>query len=340
MINPMNLALIGAGTIGRMHAANITFGVEGARLYGVADVFADAARTCAERYNIPRWTADYHELLADPKVDAVLVASATSTHADIVEAAAKVGKAIFAEKPIAKSLADADRALGAVTKAGVPFQIGFQRRFDPNFARVKQAIVKGEIGRPHIAHLVSRDPGPRTAGPVGVGGGVWFDMMIHDADMALWLIDDAAVEVYTQAAVLIAPGLEKYGEYDVAVVMVKFANGAIATIDNHTDAAYGYDQRAEVIGSAGAISIDNTYPHNAIVSDASGLHRAKPMPYFLERYQAVYRDEVQHFVNDVRDGKPIAVGVKEARDSLLLVLAAKKSHEERRAVRIAEVTAG
>lgn len=338
MTQPLNIALIGAGTIGRMHAANIARGVENARLYGVADVFAEGARACAEQYGAARWTADYAELLADPAVGAVLVASATATHADIVESAARAGKPIFTEKPIAKSLADADRALKAVQAAGVPFQIGFQRRFDPSFARIKQAITSGEIGRPHIAHLVSRDPGPPHVGPPGLGGGIWFDMLIHDTDMARWLMDDEAVEVYTQAGVLIAPGLEQYGEVDVAVIMIRFAGGGIVTIDNHTDSAYGYDQRAEVIGSKGAISIDNTYPHNALISDAAGLHRAKPLPYFLERYRAVYRDEIQVFVDGVRAGKPLPVGIQDARASLVLSLAAKKSHEARRPVKVDEIS--
>ena len=334
IMKTLNVALVGAGTIGRMHARHLWRAIDGARLHGVADVFADGAKACAEQNGGVRWTTDYNELLADPAVDAVVVASATATHPDIVEAAAKAGKAIFSEKPIAKSIADGERALGAVERAGVPFQIGFQRRFDPNFARIKQAIVSGEIGKPHIAHLISRDPGPPYVGPVGLGGGIWFDMAIHDLDMARWLMDDEAVEIYTQAGVMIAPGLEKFGEVDVAVMVLRFANGGVVTIDNHTDSAYGYDQRAEVIGSKGAISIDNTYPNNAVLSNAAGLHHSVPLPYFLDRYQAVYRDEIQVFVNCLLQNTPMQVGVKDARASLALAVAAKQSHEEKRPIKL------
>ena len=333
----LNIALVGAGTIGRMHARHLARSIDGARLYGVADVWAEGAKACAEQNGAARWTADYRELLAEPAVDAVVIGSATATHADIVEAAALAGKPIFCEKPIARSLADGERALKAVERAGVYFQIGFQRRFDPNFMRVKAAIASGELGRPHMAHLVSRDPGPPTVGPIGLGGGIWFDMAIHDLDMARWLMEDEAVEVYTQASVLIAPGLEKFGEVDVLAIMLRFAGGGIVTIDNHTDSPFGYDQRAEVIGSKGVISIDNVYPNNALLSDKTGLHRARPLPYFLERYQPVYRDELQVFVNCLLENKPTPVGVKDARQSLILALAAKKSHEEKRPVRVEEI---
>lgn len=330
----LNFALIGAGSIGKMHAKHMARHIDGAKLAAIADVYADGARACAEQHGVPRWTTDYRELLDDPSIDAVMVCSATATHADIVEAAAKAGKHIFCEKPIAKTLADADRALNAVQNAGVQFQIGFQRRFDPHFVRVKNAILNGEIGKPHLAHLVSRDPGPPSVGPIGLGGGIWFDMSIHDFDVARWLMACEPVSIYTQADVLIAPGLEQYGEVDVAVMVLRFENGAIVTIDNHCDSAYGYDQRVEVIGSAGAISIGNQANDNAILSNTHGLHAAKPLPYFLERYDAVYCHEVQVFVDCIRNNTPTPVGLRDARMSVIMALAARQSHAEKRVVMI------
>ena len=190
----------------------------------------------------------------------MLICSATNTHAEFVAAAAAAGKHVFCEKPIALNLAQIDEALAAVKKAGVKLQIGFNRRFDANFARVRSAIVSGEIGQPALLQIISRDPGPPPIAYVKISGGMFLDMTIHDFDMARFLIGAEVEEMYVQAAVTVDPAIGEAGDVDTAVVMLKFANGVIGTIDNCRRASYGYDQRVEVLGSKGAIATTTTIP--------------------------------------------------------------------------------
>ncbi len=336
-VTMLNIALIGAGTIGRMHAENLRNMVRGARLVAVADVSAAAASACAAQCGILRYSTDFREFLVDPTVHAVAICSASGTHADIVEAAARAGKHIFCEKPIATNIADGERALAAVQQAGVLFQIGFQRRLDPQFMRLRQAVTSGELGRLHMARLISRDPGPPVAGPLGVSGGIWFDMAIHDFDMARWLCGCDAREVFVMGGTLITPALAKHGEVDVAVITLRMENDALVTIELHCDSPFGYDQRAELIGSKASISIGNMAADNAIIGDATGFHRARPLPYFLERYAPVYASELQVFVDCASSGSSPPAGIIDARMSLRMAVAAKLSHAHGRVVRMGEI---
>ena len=185
----LNIGLIGAGRIGQVHAGTIHHRVTSAKLVAVADVLEDAARTCAQKFGIPRFTTRFSDILDDPGIDAVLICTPTNTHADLIVGAARAGKHIFTEKPIELTLEQVDRAVAAVERAGVKFQVGFNRRFDPNFARVRQAVAGGEIGEPHMIHIISRDPGPPPISYVKSSGGIFLDMAIHDFDMARFLID-------------------------------------------------------------------------------------------------------------------------------------------------------
>ena len=203
-----------------------------------------------------------------------MICSSTSTHADLIVAAAKAGKHIFCEKPIDHSLAKIDQALAAVEKAGIKLQIGFNRRFDANFARVHKAITSGEIGTPHLLHIISRDPAPPPVAYVKVSGGMFLDMTIHDFDMARFLIGDEVEEMYTSAAVRVDPEIGKAGDVDTALIVLKFTHGVIGTIDNCRKAVYGYDQRVEVLGSDGAIGTGNCYANQAILSTATAVQCA------------------------------------------------------------------
>jgi myo-inositol 2-dehydrogenase/D-chiro-inositol 1-dehydrogenase len=332
-----NVGVIGAGRIGKIHAENLALRIPGVRALAVADVILAAAQETAARYNIPAATADYHEILTNPDIQAVAICSATDTHAQIITEAAQAGKHIFCEKPIAFDLKKIDDALAAVQKASVKLQIGFNRRFDANYARVRQAISAGEIGQPHLLHIISRDPAPPPVSYVKVSGGIFLDMTIHDFDMARFLIGSEVVEVYASGGVRVDPVIGEAGDLDTVLVVLKFANGVIGTIDNSRKAVYGYDQRVEVFGSGGAISIGNNYPNAATLSTTESVRRDLPLNFFLERYMESYAVEVRAFVDAVVNDKLVPVGGMDGRIPVVIGMAARKSHDENRPVRIEEV---
>ncbi|MCS7087934.1 MAG: inositol 2-dehydrogenase [Thermoflexales bacterium] len=335
----LNIGLIGAGRIGVVHAATITQRIPSARLVAVADVNEAAARACAERYNVPFFTADPQAVIARPDVHAVLICSSTDTHAPLIEAAAQAGKPIFCEKPIALDLAAIDRALNAVARAGVPLQIGFNRRFDPNFERLRRAVAEGEIGEPHLLHIVSRDPAPPPIEYIKVSGGLFLDMAIHDFDMARFLLGSEIEEVHAIGAVRVDPAIGAAGDIDTAVTLLRFANGAIGTIDNSRRAVYGYDQRAEVFGSKGMAQALNNFPNQVILSTADAVRRDLPLHFFMQRYIESYQREIEAFVQAVTQGTPPPVSGEDGRIAVVIGLAAQRSLREGRPVRVQEIGA-
>ncbi len=334
MPNTLNLGLIGAGRIGQVHAATIAHRVPEAKLLMVADVNAPAAEACAQQNNVPRASDNPADIINDPAISAVLICTSTDTHATLIEQAAAAGKHIFCEKPIALELGAIDRALAAVARAGVTLQIGFNRRFDPNYMRAREAIMSGEIGEPFILHLISRDPAPPPIPYVKVSGGIFLDMMIHDFDMARFLIGSEIVEVHTMAGVRIDQAIGEAGDVDTAVVLLKFANGVIGTIDNCRQAPYGYDQRCEVFGSKGEVHTLNDHPNTAIISTAESVHRDKPLNFFMTRYVESYQREVQAFVRAVIDGSPAQVSGLDGRQAVVVGMAAKRSLLEGKPIRV------
>jgi myo-inositol 2-dehydrogenase/D-chiro-inositol 1-dehydrogenase len=333
----LKVGLIGVGRIGQLHAAHLAHRIPRARLCAVADVIEDAAAACAERLRVKRSCKDYHDLLGSPEIDAVVICSSTDTHARIVEEAARAGKHIFCEKPIDRDLATIDRALDAVRGAGVKLQVGFNRRFDANFARVRQAIQTGEVGDLHLLHIISRDPGPPPIAYIRVSGGIFLDMTIHDFDMARFLSGSEVEEVYTAAGVKVDPAIGAAGDLDTALVVLKFANGVIGTIDNSRRAVYGYDQRVEALGSKGGIRVDNNYPNTAVISDAETVRRDLPLNFFMDRYTESFLTEMTAFVDAVLDDTPTLVTGEDARYPVVMALAARKSYDENRPVRLTEV---
>jgi myo-inositol 2-dehydrogenase/D-chiro-inositol 1-dehydrogenase len=336
-MHSLKLGLIGAGRIGRLHAEHLTLRIPSAELVMVADPYEEAARECAERYAIPAYHQDYRAVLDRPDIDAVVVCSSTDTHARIAIEAAQAGKHIFCEKPIALDLASIDQALDTVQHAGVKLQIGFNRRFDANHRRIHQAVQQGEIGRPCMLHVVSRDPEPPSLAYLQTSGGIFLDMTIHDFDMARFLVGSEVEEVFAQARTLNYPEIATVGDVDTALIMLQFANGAIGTISNSRQAAYGYDQRVELLGSAGAISTENNYPNTAIISNARGIHRDLPLHFFLERYTESFVAEMMAFVDAVLHDTPVPVTGYDGRVPVLMALAASKSLAEHRPVRLSEV---
>ena len=335
----LHFGIIGAGRIGRVHAETLAFRLPEAEIIAVTDANRVAAEQLAARCGIPTVAASSKELLADPRIDAVLICSPTPTHADLIVAAAKSGKHIFCEKPTAFSLAKIDAALDAVKAAGVQLQIGFNRRFDANFARVRHAVATGEIGTPHLLHIISRDPAPPPAQYVAQSGGIFLDMTIHDFDMARFLIGDEVEEIYTSAGVMVDPAIGEAGDLDTALIVLRFRNGVIGTIDNSRKAVYGYDQRVEILGSEGKIETSNCYPNQASISGAKTVYRDLPLNFFMERYTESFAMELKSFTEAVLENKPTAVTGIDGRIPVVMAKAARKSYDEHRPVRLEEITA-
>ncbi len=334
MKSTLNIGLIGAGRIGRVHASTIAHRVPDAKLLLVADVNEQAAIDCAQSLGLPNASNNPDDIINHPDIDAVLICSSTDTHATLIEQAANAGKHIFCEKPIALELNAIDRALAAVESAGVKLQIGFNRRFDANYKRVRDAITSGEIGEPHILRITSRDPAPPPISYVRLSGGLFLDMTIHDFDMARFLTGSEIEEVHAVAGVRVDPAIGEAGDIDTAVILLKFANGMIGTIDNSRQAAYGYDQRCEVFGSKGAIHTLNTHPNTAVVSTADSVRIDNPHRFFMTRYVDSYQNEVQAFIRAVLDDAPTPVSGFDGRQAVVVALAAKQSHRESRPVRV------
>ena len=332
----LRVGIIGVGRIGRMHAELLARQVPGASLSLVHDAREDTAREVAGALAVAT-AAGVDELLAADDVDAVAICTSTDTHADLIVAAARAGKAIFCEKPISLDLAEVDRALAAVDEAGVPFQIGFNRRFDPAHAAVAAAVADGTVGEPHLVRISSRDPAPPPMSYVRTSGGIFLDMMIHDFDMARFVTGSEVVEVFARGAVRVDPAFAQAGDVDTAVVMLTHENGCLTTIDNSRQAVYGYDQRVEVFGSAGMAASENPLGHSALVRTGDGT-KAATLPYFyLERYVPSYLREWQAFVAAVSGGRTPPVTGADARAPLVLGLAAGRSLREGRPVRVEEV---
>jgi myo-inositol 2-dehydrogenase/D-chiro-inositol 1-dehydrogenase len=334
----MNIGVIGAGRIGKVHAENLVLRIQETNVVAIADVVVTAAQETAARLNIPMVTADYRDILNSPQIEAVVICSATDTHTPIIVEAARAGKHIFCEKPIDLSLAKIDQALSAVEKAGVKLQIGFNRRFDPNYQRIRRAVERGEIGTPYMMHIISRDPAPPPISYVKVSGGIFLDMTIHDFDMARFLVGSDVEEIYTTAGVMVDPAIGEAGDVDTAVIVLKFANGVIGTIDNCRKAIYGYDQRAEVFGSGGSASTENNYPNSATISTGDNIRRDLPLHFFVERYTESYLAEMRAFVEAVTYNKPVPVTGADGRAPVVMGLAARKSYDENRPVKLSEIT--
>ena len=324
MSQTVRIGVIGVGRIGSMHAELLSQRVPGASVTAIYDAFPETAQRGRRRALGLTAAASVEELLASPDVDAVAICTSTDTHADLIVAAAEAGKAIFCEKPVSLDLAEVDRALAAVEAAGVPFQIGFNRRFDPGHA----AVAAADVGEPHLVRITSRDPAPPPLAYVRVSGGIFLDMTIHDFDMARFVAKSEVVEVFARGSVRIDPGFAEAGDVDTAVVMLEHENGCFTTIDNSRQAVYGYDQRVEVFGSKGMAASENPLANAAIVRTAEGM-RAATLPYFfLDRYIPSYLSEWEAFVSAVATGTEPVVGAHDARAPLVIGLAAWRSLRE------------
>ena len=323
----IRLGIIGAGRIGTVHANNLAQRVAGATVEAIADVNMEAARELADGLRVPRVMSDAAELCASSSVDAVVICSSTDTHAGLIETAAECGKHVFCEKPIALDLGRIDGAIAATERAGVKLQVGFNRRFDPGFARVQSQVAAGAVGDTHLVRITSRDPHPPPAEYVAVSGGIFLDMTIHDFDMARFLVGSEPVRILAKGTVRIDPAIGAAGDVDTAVVLIEHADGTLTTIDNSRKAVYGYDQRIEVFGAEGMLWAGNRTAHNTGLADGTGLHTPLPEHFFMTRYTESFVAEMNAFVDCILNDAPSPVTGHDGRVPVVMGHAAKRSME-------------
>lgn len=334
----LNVGIIGAGRIGQVHAKSITYHIPQAKIVAISDIYYEGAEKVAESLGIPNAYEDYHEILNNPEIDAVLICSSTDTHANIAVEAAEAGKHIFCEKPVDLTVAKIKKVIAAVEKAGVKLQIGFNRRYDHNFAEIKRLSNDGKLGKLQTIKITSRDPEPPSIDYVKVSGGIFLDMTVHDFDMARF-IGGEVEEVYANAAVTVDEAIGEAGDVDTALIALKFKNGAIGVIDNCRKACYGYDQRLEVFGTGGQASAANDTPTNVSYINENGNMTDKPLYFFLERYMQSFTDEMTEFINAVQNDELTKTTVNDGLEALRLGLAAKLSVKEHRPVKLSEIEA-
>jgi myo-inositol 2-dehydrogenase/D-chiro-inositol 1-dehydrogenase len=327
MTQRVRVALFGAGRIGHRHAQTLASDIPRAELAVVADVSAPAAEALARRVRCEHWSDDPGAVLADPTIDAVVIASSTDSHAPLIAGAAEAGKQIFCEKPIALDLEATDRALAAVERAGVRLQMGFQRRFDKAYAKAKALIDAGALGRLEAIRDTMRDPTPAPRAYLETCGGLYRDMTIHNFDCVRWLMGAEVTELFAMGSALVDPVFQELDDADTSVVSLRFANGGLGVIDNSRRSGFGYDVRTEIFGSEGALMIGYARDTPLLRLDGNGIH-SDHIHWFLERFDQAYVDELKAFVEGIVEGTPPAVDGWDARAAMALAYAAEASRRE------------
>ena len=338
MSNIVRIGLIGTGRIGRLHGDNLARSVPGAKLEAVADIaMTDEIREWAKGHGVTKISAAPMDIINDKEIDAVFICSSTASHAELVIQAAKAKKHIFCEKPIHTEVRYIKQALEAVEAAGVKLQVGFVRRFDHNHKKVRDTVMSGKLGRPHIVKVTSRDPEMQPYSYISTSGGIFMDMTIHDFDMARYLSGSEVTEVTAYGSIMIDPQIEQCGDVDTAIVMLKFENGALGVIENSRAARYGYDQRTEVHCDKGCVQVGNDLVDTSTISTAEGVFCEKPTWFFLERYNNAFIAEAAAFVDAILNDKAPPVIGNDGLMPVYIAIAADRSLKEGRAVKLSEV---
>ncbi|WP_018151620.1 Gfo/Idh/MocA family oxidoreductase [Leeia oryzae] len=334
----LKIAVIGAGVIGKMHIRNLVKGVEGAELVAVASPSMSKHSEWLTSLGVVNQFADYKEMLQKVDIDAVCVCSATTVHLDIVRHVASLKKAMFCEKPLDIDYQRSKEIAAIVKEAGVPFQVGFNRRFDAQFSQLHKLVSEGEIGRPQVVKLTSRESELPPRGALQSAGNVFFDIHVHDFDMAQYLMNDTIERVYVEGGAIADPSrADEEGFVDTTVITLKFAKGGVGTVDCSLLAVYGHDQLAEVLGSKGLAKLHNTKPTTVEVFKEDGVKTDKPYFSCLDRYPASYAAELAAFADSVLNNKPVRVGAEDSLRAERVALAADLSLREQRPVNIKEV---
>ena len=338
MVKTYIAGVLGAGRMGKIHIENILYNIPNLKLKIVADINRnDKLEKWANGIGVPKLISDASEIINDPEINVVVIASSTDTHTRFIQEAATAKKDIFCEKPIHTDLIRIKETLEIVKDEGVKLIIGFNRRFDKNFKRVREMVSSGQVGVPQIVKVTARDPAPPSIEYVKTSGGMLFDMTIHDWDMARFQVGSEIEEVYTKGAVLVDPEIGKAGDIDTAVLILKFKNGALGMIDNSRQAVYGYDQRVEVFGSKGCAIADNE-PSNTVRLYTAEKIKEDNIPYFfLQRYMDSYAAELRYFIECLQNNKEPSPNGDDGYQNVVIAIAAQKSYEENRPVKISEI---
>jgi myo-inositol 2-dehydrogenase/D-chiro-inositol 1-dehydrogenase len=331
----VKVGLIGAGSVGKLHAQNL-HQMPNVDLTTISDLYAEKIKDWAGTLGVSNVTNDYANIFSNPEIQAVIICSPHETHAEIINAAAKAGKHVFCEKPVSLELGETTQVLKAVKEANVQLQVGFMRRFDHNFKRVYELINEGKIGDPHILKITSRDPHPPQV-YTAFSGLIFLETTIHDFDMARYLVGSEVEEVYANGSVLIDPKFDEFGDVDTAVTTLKFKNGALAVIDNSRKSDYGYDQRVEVFGSKGGVTVENDFDNSAVLSTAEGIMKDKPKHFFQDRYMEAYQEEIKNFVDSLLNDREVLVNGNDGLQAELIAHSARKSIQKKMPVKIEEI---
>jgi len=323
--------LIGAGRIGRRHAMTLAAQIPQAELAVICDAIPEAAQKLAAEVRLDRWTTDVDAVIADPEIQAIVIASSTESHAPLITKAAEAGKDIFCEKPVALDLETTDAALDAVERAGVKLQIGFQRRFDKGFRAAREKIARGELGRIEMIRDTMRDPEPASREYIATCGGLYRDMVIHNFDNVRWLMGSEVTEVYAVGTVLVDPMFAEFDDIDTSIVVLRFENGALAEIDNSRRSGFGYDCRTEVFGSQGALFIGYSRDTPILHLTKEGI-KSDHVYWFLERFDQAYVDELRDFVACLVEDREPSVTGNDGRAAMALAYACEASRREGRPV--------
>ena len=330
----LKIGLLGAGRIAGVHAAAISQNPQ-SKLVAISDFYPEVADKLARQFDAVMRTNE--DIIADPEIDAVLIATPTDTHSDLIEAATAAGKAVLCEKPVDLSLERARACLQNSAPSGEPVMVGFNRRFDPNFAALKASLEAGDIGKAELLSITSFDPAPPSVSYIKTSGGLFRDMMIHDFDMANFIMGEAPISVMATASCVVDPEIGAAGDVDTAVVTLSYADGRIAVIKNSRRAAYGYDQRVELLGAQGLLQAQNMLENTVVKSTDKGVTGAKPTYFFLERYMAAYAAEWASFVDAVTNGMALPVTLSDGIDALAMAEAATRSAQSAMPVKLAEI---
>jgi myo-inositol 2-dehydrogenase/D-chiro-inositol 1-dehydrogenase len=333
-MNKIKFGVIGTGRIGRLHIENLCQRIPTAQVVAAADLFIDSAKDFLDEFGIVKQYKNPMDLINDPEIQAVIVASSTATHSAFSIAAAKAGKHVFCEKPIDLDLDRIKEVVLTIAETGVKLQVGFNRRWDHNFKRVREAVQSGTVGDVQLVRISSRDPAPPPVEYIKVSGGIFFDMMIHDFDMIRYICGSEVSEVYANGSCLVDPAIGQAGDVDTAMVMLKFANGAIGVIDNSRQAVYGYDQRVEVFGSKGQALAYNDKPNTVEISTAAGIFQDNIPNFFLQRYTDSFIDEFNGFIQAIVEDRPTLVDAVDGLRSVEVAIAATQSYREGRPIKL------
>jgi len=332
----IKIGIIGIGRMGQIHLDNLMQKFSEVEVVAISDI-NEEARQWAEKYTISKFYFDYQDLISDQEVNTVVICSPTNQHAENIIAAAQAGKNIFCEKPMDLSIQTATKVLQIVEKAGVKFMLGFNRRFDPNFMKIKGLIEEGKVGDPQIVKITSRDPAPPPIDYIKSSGGMFLDMTIHDFDMARFMVSSKVISIFAVGRNIVDPNIGIAGDIDTAVVTITFDSGAIATIDNSRQAVYGYDQRVEVFGSEGMAGTENNKSDNHYYYNKKGQSESLPLHFFMDRYILSYFNEIKAFIDCIVHDEVPKVGGQDGLISLAMGWAANTSMQENRVVMLKEM---